>query len=263
MQLIDTHAHLTSETLLPAVDSILARAREAHLERIVNICTDPKSLREGLLLSENEPWISNAGATTPHDVEKEGESCFALFAEAAESGKLVAIGETGLDYHYEHSNRKVQQQFLTRYLHLALACKLPVIFHCREAFADLFQIADQEAKGISAILHCFTGTNEEAMAAVRRGWMVSFSGIITFKKSEALRRTAGLVPLENLLIETDAPYLAPQSRRGEVNEPAFIVETAKCLAGLKGVSLQEMAEITVQNARRIFRFTGSSLPRNL
>lgn len=258
MQLIDTHAHLTSETLLPALDSMLARAKAAHLERIVNICTDPKSLREGLLLSEKEPWISNAGATTPHDVEKEGESCFPFFEQAARTGKLVAIGETGLDYHYEHSNRQIQQRFLVRYLHLALECKLPVIFHCREAFADLFQIADREAKGIPAVLHCFTGTDEEAMEAVRRDWMVSFSGIVTFKKSEALRCTAALVPLENLLIETDAPYLAPQSRRGETNEPAFIAETAKCLAGLKGVSLQEMAETTAQNAKRIFRFNTSS-----
>lgn len=262
MQLIDTHAHLTSKTLLPALGSILARARESHLDRIVNICTDPESLREGLLLAENEPWISNAGATTPHDVEKEGESCFPLFEQAARTGKLVAVGETGLDYHYEHSNRKVQQQFLVRYLHLALACKLPVIFHCRDAFSDLFQIADEEARGLSAILHCFTGTEEEAMEAVRRGWMVSFSGIITFKKSEALRRAAALVPLENLLIETDAPYLAPQSRRGETNEPAFIAETAKCLAELKGVSLQEMANLTAQNARRIFRFSDFFSPKN-
>ncbi len=263
MQLIDTHAHLTSKTLLPALDSILLRAREAHLERIVNICTDPESLKEGLILAEKEPWISNAGATTPHDVEKEGETCFPLFEQAARAGKLVAVGETGLDYHYEHSNRKVQQQFLVLYLHLAAECRLPVIFHCREAFSDLFHIADQESKGLFAILHCFTGTEKEAMEAVRRGWMVSFSGIVTFKKSEALRRAAALIPLENLLIETDAPYLAPQSRRGETNEPAFIAETAKCLSEIKGVSLQEMAALTAQNARRIFRFNDFSSPKNL
>lgn len=255
MRLIDTHAHLTSETLLPKVEEILGRAKLAHLERIVNICTDPASLQAGLLLAEKHPWIYNAGATTPHDVEKEGEECFAVFEEAARQGKLIAIGETGLDYHYEHSNRNIQQQFLVRYLHLALQCKLPVIFHCRDAFADLFAIADHEAKGMKAILHCFTGTLEEAKQGLDRGWMISFSGIVTFKKSEELRNVARLVPLESILIETDAPYLAPQSRRGETNEPAFIGETAKCLAGLKGVAIEEMAEISAQNAERIFQFS--------
>lgn len=252
LRLIDTHAHLTSQALLSSLDEILLRAKAAHLQRIVNICTDPSSLRAGLLLQEKESWISNAGATTPHDVEKEGESCFSLFEKAALDGKLIAIGETGLDYHYEHSNRKTQQEFLVRYLLLALQCNLPVIFHCREAFSDLFAIADREAKGISAILHCFTGTLEEAKQALDRGWMISFSGILTFKKSAELRAVAAQIPMESLLIETDSPYLAPQSRRGEINEPAFIYETAKCLAELQGVSSEKMADITAQNAERIF-----------
>lgn len=258
MRLIDTHAHLTSEALLPSLSQIVKRAKEAHLERIVNICTDPQTLKEGLLLAEKEVWISNAGATTPHDVEKEGESSFPFFEKAALDGKLVAIGETGLDYHYEHSSRKIQQEFLARYLDLAKSAGLPVIFHCRDAFFDLFEIADREAKGISAILHCFTGTKEEAKGAVDRGWMVSFSGIITFKKSEELRKTAAMVPNEHLLIETDSPYLAPQSRRGETNEPAFILESAKCLSEIKGISLEEMAEITAQNAERVFCFNSDT-----
>ncbi len=251
LRFIDTHAHLTSEALLPSLDAILSRARAAQLQRIVNICTDRESLRQGLLLADKESWISNAGATTPHDVEKEGEAYFSYFEQAALEGKLVAVGETGLDYHYEHSNRKAQQEFLVRYLHLAKRCRLPVIFHCRDAFADLFSITDREANGISAVLHCFTGTVEEAKQVVDRGWMVSFSGIVTFKKSVALRKAAESVPLENLLIETDSPYLAPQSKRGKTNEPAFIAETAKCLAEIKGLSLEEMAEITAQNAERI------------
>ncbi len=255
MKLIDTHAHLTSPELLPNVDALVERAKLAHLEHIVNICTDPISLKEGLLLEERVPWIRNAGATTPHDVEKEGEECFPLFEQAARAGKLIAIGETGLDYYYEHSNREMQQKFLALYLQLALELKLPVIFHCREAFSDLFSIADRViGKNIPAILHCFTGTTEEALAVVERGWMISFSGILTFKKSEELRKTARLVPLKHLFIETDAPYLAPQTKRGKTNEPSFIAETATALATLKNISLEEMAQISSENARRIFSF---------
>ena len=255
LQLIDTHAHLTSPELLPHLDALVERAKAAHLKHIVNICTDPVSLREGLLLEERVPWIRNAGATTPHDVEKEGEECFPVFEQAAQEGKLIAVGETGLDYYYEHSNREMQKKFLVRYLQLALQCKLPVIFHCRDAFADLFSIADREiGSKIPAILHCFTGTTEEAKAVVARGWMISFSGILTFKKSEELRQTARQIPLEHLLIETDAPYLAPQSKRGKTNESSFIAETANCLASLKEISLEEMAHISSENASRVFSF---------
>jgi len=250
----DTHAHLTSETLLPDLEGILKRAKAAGLEHIVNICTDPASLQEGLLLEKKHPWIRNAGATTPHDVEKEGEACFSLFEQAALSGQLIAIGETGLDYHYEHSSRALQQEFLVRYLDLAKRADLPVIFHCRDAFADLFAIADREAKSIPAVLHCFTGNKEEAKQAIERGWMISLSGILTFKKSEELRTAIQDIPLEHLFIETDAPYLAPQNKRGQTNEPSFIAETAVCLARIKGVSLERIAEITLQNAQRFFSF---------
>ena len=252
MEFIDTHAHLTSKELLPQLDAILERAKHAKVSRIINICTDPTTLQEGLALHQREPWVFNAGATTPHDVEREGDSCFSYFEKAAKSHQLIAIGETGLDYHYEHSNRASQQAFFIRYLQLAKECDLPVIFHCRDAFADLFAITDQEKLSHRAILHCFTGTKQEAKQALDRGWMISFSGIVTFRKSIELKETAALIPLEHLLIETDAPYLAPQSRRGQINESSFVVETAACLAELKGVSLEHLAKTTKENAERVF-----------
>lgn len=174
--------------------------------------------------------------------------------EAAKAGSLCAIGETGLDYHYQHSDRKIQQRFLVRYLQLAAELGLPVIFHCRDAFADLFRIVDAEypEKG-PAILHCFTGTREEAIAVVERGWHLSMSGIVTFKKSEALRETLKEIPLKQLLLETDTPYLAPQSKRGLMNEPAYLLETASCVAAIKGIETQEVAKITRENAIRLFR----------
>lgn len=256
MLLCDSHAHITSPEILPNARLVLQRARDAGVDRVINICTDRTSLREGLILADSEKGIANAGATTPHDVEKEGEADFCVFAEAARAGLLCAVGETGLDYYYQHSNRNVQQQFLVRYLHLAAEVGLPVIFHCREAFSDLFRIVDKEyPKKAPAILHCFTGTREEAEGVVERGWHLSISGIATFKKSEELRAVAKEVPLAQLLIETDTPYLSPQSKRGKKNEPAFIVETALCVANARGVTVEEIAQSTRENAIRLFNLS--------
>jgi TatD DNase family protein len=251
---IDTHAHLSSDQILPNVEAVIERAALNGIKKIINICTDEKSLHAGLLLHEKHPWIFNAAATTPHDVENEGESFFPFVEDCASQGKLIAIGETGLDYFYQHSNRKTQQDFLNRYFSLALKMKLPLIFHCRDAFDDLFAMADTGYRNSPAILHCFTGNIAEAKGVLERGWYVSLSGIVTFKKSENLREVAKYVPLDRLLIETDTPYLAPQSQRGKVNEPAFLVETAQVIATTKGVSLQELAYATQENAARFFSF---------
>lgn len=252
MPYYDSHAHLSSDELFPQIETVLQRAKLANVTHILNICTDPKTLERGLELEKRFSGIVNAGATTPHDVEKEGEEVFPIFQEAAKAGKLVAIGETGLEYYYKELDRKIQKKFLIRYLHLAQECHLPVIFHCREAFEDLFAITDQEyGKGLPAILHCFTGTIEEAEKVLERGWHLSLSGIVTYKKSELLRAVAKIIPLNQLLIETDAPYLAPQSRRGKLNEPAFIVETAEIIAKVKGISAAEVAKNTFENAGRL------------
>jgi TatD DNase family protein len=254
MTYFDSHAHISSPDVYPQVQSILTRARAAGVNQIMNICTDPSTLKTGLEIATKEKGIYNAGATTPHDVEKEGEEAFPIFEKAARQGNLIAIGETGLDYHYQHSNRKVQQEFLVRYLHLAAELKLPVIFHCREAFEDLFKIVDLEyPKGSPAILHCFTGSIQEAEEVWKRGWMLSISGIATFKKSEALRLVAKETPLSQLLIETDTPYLAPQSMRGKMNEPSYIVETARCIANEKKITLEELAKQTMINAKKVFQ----------
>lgn len=262
MNFFDSHAHLTDPELLPHVEALIKRAKLAGVSQVINVCTDTASLEAGLQLETRDPWIRNAGATTPHDVEKCGVQAFPLFAQAAREHRLVAIGETGLDYHYQHSQPSIQQEFLIRYIELAIECELPVIFHCREAFRDLFSIADHHyLVGAPAVVHCFTGTMEEAKNCIERGWMISFSGIVTFKNSESLRDVARWVPLESMLIETDAPYLAPQSKRGQVNEPANIYETASCLATLKNRPIEEIAEITMENARRIFSESlGNSIP---
>ncbi len=254
--LIDSHAHLTVPSVVDRVEELLQRAQQKNLSAIVNICVDPASLDKGLHLAQRHPWVFNAAATTPHDVEKEGELFFPLVEKEARAGKLIAIGETGLDYHYEHSPTLLQKEYLIRYFELAKATHLPVIFHCREAFKDLFELADRHYPGGRAVLHCFTGTLEEAKGCLERGWLISMSGIITFKKSAALRAVAAYAPLDRLLIETDTPYLAPETKRGKTNEPSFIEETAQAVAHAKGISLEEVAVATTQNAVQFF-----SLPK--
>ena len=164
--MIDSHAHLTSPDLDSEAENLVKRAKEAGVEKIINICTDKDSLEKGILLRERCPGVYNTAATTPHDVEEDGEAFFPIVEEHVD--KLVAIGETGLDYFYEHSPKKLQQHFLSRYFELAKKVNLPVIFHCRDAYEDLFAMADEQYSG-KAVLHCFTGTVEEARGCLDRG----------------------------------------------------------------------------------------------
>jgi TatD DNase family protein len=251
---IDTHCHITSDALYPFADALLHKAKNEGVDAIVNICTDISSLERGIKLKERYPWIYNTAATTPHDVEVEGELFFPKVREAIKKKHLVAIGETGLDYFYEHSNKALQQEFLSRYFVLAKEESLPLIFHCRDAFEDLFSMADEQYQNRPAVLHCFTGGISEARKVLDRGWYISLSGIVTFKKSELLREVAHFVPIDRLFIETDAPYLAPQSHRGKQNEPSFISETAALIAHVKNISIQELAIVTSQSAKAFFSF---------
>lgn len=248
--MIDSHAHVTGPALLPEAEQVIARAKQAGVRSIVNICTDLSSLQEGIKLHDKHPSLFNCAATHPHDVEKEGSDF--LPHVLASLDKLVAIGETGLDYYYEYSPKVVQQKFLKRYLALAQETGLPVIFHCREAMKDLFAICDVEYKNGPAVMHCFTGTLEEAKEALNRGWYISFSGVITYKKSEELREVVRYVPLDRIFVETDAPFLAPQSRRGKQNEPAFVIETAAKVAEVKGITLEEVEHATEKNCMQFF-----------
>lgn len=252
----DSHAHLTKDSQFAIIEGMLERAQQANVKAIINICTDLTTLDRGLELSRKNPWVFNSAATTPHDVEKEGEQVFPIIAQHARDGKLTAIGETGLDYHYYESTAEIQKVFLRRYLHLALECRLPVVIHCRDAFADFFEIIDADYvindKQGPGVLHCFTGTISEAEQVLNRGWYLSLSGIVTFKKSEELRQVAKIVPLDQLLIETDTPYLAPQSKRGKTNEPSYLPETAALIASIKGIELEALAKATFDNACRLF-----------
>ena len=256
--MIDSHAHLTDNKVFDQVDAILSRAKLAGLINIFNICTDDITLKRGLELKKSYPWVYNIAATPPHDVEADGERLFSFMAQHAREKQLAAIGETGLDYYYHRQTEDLQKKIFRRYLELALECQLPVVIHCREAFKDFFEIIDKDytvnGRHIPGVLHCFTGTAEEAEELLKRGWYLSFSGIVTYPKSEHLREVVKIVPLDQMLIETDAPYLAPQSKRkNPFNEPSFLTETAATIASIKEISLDEVAKVTAQNAKNIFQ----------
>lgn len=254
--LFDSHAHLTIDPVYQEIEMILKRAQLANVQGIINICIDQLSLKRGIALQAQVSGLYNAGATTPHDVAQEGKEMFPFFEKAAKEGKLVAIGETGLDYHYEHSPKDLQQKYLIQYLELAACCALPVIIHCRNAFEDLFALLDMYYKKqgvwMPGVLHCFTGTVKEAKILVDRGWKISLSGIVTFKNSDFLREVAKWVPLSSLFLETDTPYLAPQKYRGKPNEPAYLQEIAACVALEKGIDLEEVVSKTYDNVKNFF-----------
>jgi len=259
MDLFDSHAHLTYSPLWEDVDQVIQRAQNAGVKYIANINTTPEELEKGLKLKQKYPFVFNVGATTPHDVEKWGKIHFNSFETYAKNHQIEAIGETGLDYYYYDASKETQKFFLAKYFNLGLETNLPIVIHCRDAFDDLFDIADKEFtnnnKWGSAVLHCFTGTPHDVKEAVKRNWMVSISGIITFKKSDALREVLKTIPLKNLLIETDSPYLAPQSKRGEINEPSYLGETLQHIAEVLALNPSDLAYTLFENTKRFYRTT--------
>lgn len=254
--LIDSHAHLFSSAFDHDLEEVLLNAQKASVEKVVVITTTPDECTKAINFNSSKLLL--VGGTTPHDVETLGESDFAFFEQMACEKRLSGLGETGLDYHYEHSDREKQKHYFCKYLHLAKAHKLPIVIHCREAFEDLFAILDEEytleGKHLPGVLHCFTGTAREAQEVIARGLYLSLSGIVTFKNSSELREIAKDIPLERLLIETDAPYLAPNPYRGKRNEPSFLRATAECLATIKNLPFETVAEATSNNAMKLFAF---------
>lgn len=255
MMLFDSHAHLSIDETLPGV---LKKAHDTHVKAIVNVCCDEQSLQKALKLpaSMEGVFLFCAAGMAPHDDVSENESFFHTIEESCRQKKLVAIGEVGLDYHYMKHSKDEQKILLRRYLQLAKKENLPLIVHCRDAFEDFFKIFDEEFSqktgGPVGVLHCFTGTQEEAEEGLKRGFFISFSGIITFEKAENLRRVASKIDPHKILIETDSPYLAPIPYRGKKNEPAYLVEVARSVAEVKKISLEELAAFSFHNAEKLF-----------
>ncbi len=251
--LIDTHAHLEMREFNDDRDEVIQRAREAGVEYIVTIGTTVESSRDAVMLADKYDFIHAAVGIHPHEVKDILHPAYDILRHFAQHKKVVAYGEIGLDYHYEHSPRADQKRKFRDMLREARKLELPVIVHDREAHEDTLQILSEEwSSELGGVLHCFSGDLPMAARLIELGFSLSIAGPITFPKAGALRDVVRQIPIEHLLIETDSPYLAPTPMRGKRNEPAFVRHTAEALAKLKGLSFDDVARITSFNAMQLF-----------
>jgi TatD DNase family protein len=253
---IDSHAHLD----VPQYDAdraeVIDRALGAGIDTMLEICgsdVGKGSLDIGIKLAEEYSFIYAAIGVHPHEANLYDEALEQKLIGMAEHDKVVGWGEIGLDYFYDNSPRDVQRKVFRRQLELGRTCDLPIIIHTRDAEDDTIAILKDAPPGISGVIHCFTGTQNLAETAIRMGFYISFSGVLTFKTADDLREVARKIPPDKILIETDCPYLTPVPHRGKRNEPAFVKETAAKLAEIKGESIEEIARITSSNFKRLFR----------
>jgi TatD DNase family protein len=252
--LVDSHCHLDFPDFASELDEVVARARAAGIGRLVTICTRVRKHAQVLAVAEKFPEIFCSVGTHPHNAHEELDIDAKALIALTKNPKVVAIGEAGLDYHYDKSPRAAQAQGLRQHIAAARETGLPLVIHARECDADMARILEDETEkgAFPAVLHCFTGGRDLAMRAIGLGHYVSFTGILTFKNSQALRDIAAELPADRILVETDAPYLAPLPYRGKRNEPAYVVETAKVLADMRGVTADEIARQTTENFFRLF-----------
>ena len=259
---VDSHAHLETEQFEADREQVIARAREAGIETILAIGsgTGPGSLDCAIRLAEQHDFIYATIGIHPHEAKLARDADFEEMAQLATRPKVIAWGEIGLDYFYDHSPRDIQQQVFLRQLEMAQAAKLPIVIHCRpsdgsdDAWEDCLTLLRERwaGSGLGGILHCFTGTMAHATRALDMGFMISFAGNVTFPKAQQIRDAAREVPLDRMLIETDSPFLAPVPHRGKRNEPSFVKEVARQVAELRGLSTEDVGLQTANNFYRFF-----------
>lgn len=254
--LIDSHAHLTDEKLAPEVPALLERARAAGVGAVVSVGTTPETSRAALALAEAHPAVYATAGVHPHYVAEAAPDALAEVERMAAHPRVVGIGETGLDYYYDHAPREAQRASFARHLELGARLRMPVVVHSRDADDDTAALIREAGTSANGVLHCFAGGEALLETALELGWYVSFSGMVTFARWDAadlLRR----VPLDRLLVETDAPYLAPVPHRGRRNEPAYVALVARRAAELRGEDVDVLAAATVANTRRMYGLDGA------
>jgi TatD DNase family protein len=257
MEIIDSHAHLEMAQFDADRAAMLERARAAGVEVLLAIGsgTGPtERLDAAIPFAEQHDWIYATVGIHPHDAATATEEHYARLDKLARNPRVIAWGEMGLDYYYDHSPREVQQQVFRRQLGQARAAKLPIVIHCREAWDDCLTIMEEDwgPTGLGGIFHCFTGTLAEAQRGLDMGFLISFAGNVTYPKMQHLRDVAREIPMEKLLTETDSPFLPPQGRRGKRNEPAYVVEVAQALANVRDLATDEVAATAAANFRQLF-----------
>lgn len=244
----DTHCHTHEHIAETGSDELLARAREAGVERFVVIGTDATTSAQAVEVASTRPDVWATIGLHPHDAVQGAESIEGFVG----ADRVVAIGECGLDYHYENSPRDAQREAFARQIALAHEHGLSLVVHTRDAWNDTWDVLDAEGVPSNTIIHCFTGGPDEARGCLDRGAFLSFSGIVTFKNAGDIREAAMLCPADRLLVETDSPFLAPVPHRGRPNEPAWVTVVGEAIASLRGVEASEFAETTTANALRAF-----------
>jgi len=257
MELIDSHAHVDAPQFAADREEMLGRARAAGVTTLLAIGTGPgpEKLDVALPYAEAHEWIYTTVGIHPHDAKEVTAAHLEELERLARHPKVIAWGEIGLDYFYDDSPRDVQEKVFREQMELARAAKLPIVIHCRDAWADCLRVLEEVWKptGLGGILHCFSSTLEDARRGIEMGFLISFAGNSTYPKAQNLRDIARVLPLEKILIETDAPYLAPQPHRGKRNEPAYVAEVARILASVRDLAPEEFAARTAENFRRFFR----------
>jgi TatD DNase family protein len=255
MGLIDSHTHLTFPELRNQVDETLARCAEAGVDEVITVGIDLSDGRAAVDLAMRHPTrVHAAAAFHPHEAAKVTEDDLAAMAQLWDHPKVVGLGEMGLDYHYDFADRSIQRAVFSRQLELADSRPEPLVVHCRKALDDTIEVlAAHGYRDRPVVFHCFTGTAEELSRISDHGWQVSFTGVVTFKKSDGLQKIAKAYPSNKVMLETDAPYLSPEPVRSKrPNEPAYLVHTARFLAELRGVPFDEFVEQTAGNTREFF-----------
>lgn len=256
MDLIDSHAHIDFPQFAGDREAMLARARAAGVDTLLAVGTGPgpEKLDAALPFAEQHDWIYTTVGIHPHEAKEVTPQHLERLAELAKHPKVIAWGEIGLDYFYDHSAREAQARVFRDQMALAAQARLPIIIHCRDAWPDTLDMMEREWRqtGLGGILHCFSSTLEDARRGLAMGFLISFAGNSTFPKARNLRDVAKALPLEKLLIETDSPYLAPQPYRGKRNEPAYVAEVARTLASVRNLAPEELAAATAENFRRFF-----------
>ena len=252
MKLIDSHCHLDDEQFAADREQVIERARAAGVTRLLAIGTGdgPPELEAGIRLAESYPFVDATVGVHPHHAVKAGPETFRRLKELLRHPKVLALGEIGLDYHYDFSPRGAQRDVFVEQLRLAGEAAKPIVIHTREAWEDTIRLLRENWNG-DGIMHCFTGGPAEAEQALALGFHLSFGGMVTFPKAEQVRAAARLAPDDRLLVETDAPYLAPVPKRGKRNEPAFLVETVHKLAEVRRTDAERVAQITTRNFERL------------
>jgi TatD DNase family protein len=261
MELIDSHAHIDAPQFEEDREAMLGRARAAGVSTLLAIGTGPEKLDAALPFAEAHDWIYTTVGIHPHEAREVTEAHLDELARLAKHRKVIAWGEIGLDYFYDHSPRDVQERVFRDQMALAREARLPIIIHCRDAWADCLKLLEEvwRPAGLGGILHCFTSTLEDAQRGLDMGFLISFAGNSTYPKTQNLRDVAKALPLENILIETDSPYLAPQAYRGKRNEPAYVAEVARTLASVRDLPAEEFAARTAGNFRRFFHLSQPSM----